>query len=91
MKRFKLSEKYLDEYCQMTRSILSNWRFEAEKEEDLFGCFGPSGIQGLIYKPGHLEFVEDCKPKYDPANWNKYPDVAPPQGVVMLVRFSDGL
>lgn len=91
MKRFKLSEKYIDEYCQMVRIVLSRHTMEAEKEEDLYGYFGPAGIMGLRYEPGHLEFVEDCKPKYDPANWNKYPDVEPPKGVVMLVSLSDGL
>ena len=89
MKRFKLSEKYIDEFCQMTRNILSRHTMEAEKEEDLYGFFGPSGIQGLRYEPGHLEFVEDCRPSYSPFDWNKYPDVEPPKDTVMFVSLGN--
>lgn len=85
MKRFKLSEKYIDDYCNEVRRVLSGHRVEAEQEESLYGSLGPWGPVGLVYEPGYLEFVEDVKLKYDPADWNKYPDVDPPKDTVMFV------
>lgn len=85
MKQFKLSDKYIEDYCREVRRVLANYTMEAEKEEDLYGYFGPAGITGLIYEPGHLEFVAECRPRYDPHDWNDYPDTEPPKDIVMFV------
>lgn len=56
------------------------------------GCvvkFQRIGTGGVIHENNVLEFsIEEIEnvPKYDPHNWNEYPNVTPPEGIPMRVE-----
>ena len=40
----------------------------------------------VLFWGGEVEYI----PEYNPDDWNDYPDVTPPEGVVMRIELKDG-
>lgn len=59
---------------------------------DVVGCvvkFQRIGTGGVIHENNVLEFsieeIENVR-EYDPRNWNEYPNVIPPEGILMRIE-----
>lgn len=92
MMKYRLKDQELQKKLDgLTKGAFSKWLLE-QADINGFGDGTTYGVKlgeaielGVLVRSEAVEVIHE----YDPNDWNAYPDVTPPEGVLMLVECID--